>query len=105
MVIDHLPSCDLKSLVGGLGRLLLTTILVMLLESKTGVDILFFTSHIAKLVFNSHMCRIMAMCGELKSDVISDAFKKFGALAESGTVPKGVPSGHKDGWGIVSVCE
>lgn len=102
MVIDHLPSCDLKSLVGGLGRLLSDDDLGNAFGIQDRCQFFSSLPILPKLVFNSHMCRIMAMCGELKSDVISDAFKKFGALAESGTVPKGVPSGHKDGWGIVA---
>lgn len=48
------------------------------------------------------MCRILATCGDWESDAISEALKKFGALAESGVVPTGDAPGHKDGWGLAA---
>lgn len=48
------------------------------------------------------MCRIIAIYGNSNNVAISNALTKFGALAETGVVPKSDPAGHNDGWGLVA---
>jgi len=45
------------------------------------------------------MCRMLAYSGTI--DDAGSALREFRRLAEEGSVPVGVSSGHKDGWGIL----
>lgn len=46
------------------------------------------------------MCRIFAYSGDLGSDECSLAVTEFAKLAQHGSVPLGIESGHTDGWGL-----
>lgn len=46
------------------------------------------------------MCRILAITDCPKTEKKTALLKSYRGLAETGKVPKGLPAGHKDGWGF-----
>jgi len=46
------------------------------------------------------MCRIYAYSGNFSESELRESLVAFARLSDEGCVPCGIPSGHRDGWGV-----
>lgn len=48
------------------------------------------------------MCRMLALTKKFPNNQRKETLTQFGLLAKTGLSPRGISSGHRDGWGIIS---